>query len=61
MTFHLEESTMMGTRQISGSEAIRLRKVTMAAWESSIPSSMLISMICAPSSTWVRATASASS
>ena len=56
MTDHLEESTMIGTREISGSEATRSRKVTMARSASSMPSSMLMSMIWAPSSTWVRAT-----
>jgi hypothetical protein len=39
---------MIGTRAMSGSEAIRLRKRTIAALESSMPSSMLMSMICAP-------------
>ena len=42
---------MMGTRQMSGSEAIRFKKRTMAAWLSSMASSMLMSMICAPFST----------
>ena len=51
---------MIGTRAISGSPAIRLRKRTIAASASSIPSSMLISMICAPLSTCWRATSSAS-
>jgi hypothetical protein len=61
MTLHLDESIMIGTRAISGSEAIRFRKRTIAASASSMPSSMLMSMICAPASTWRRATASASS
>ena len=52
---------MIGTREISGSDAIRFRKRTMAAFESSMASSMLMSMICAPFSTCWRATASASS
>ena len=47
---------MTGTRAISGSAATRLRKVTIAASESSSPSSILTSMICAPFSTWSRAT-----
>jgi hypothetical protein len=59
MTGHFDESTMIGTREMSGSAATRLRKVTMAASASSMPSSMLTSMICAPSSTWLRATSSA--
>src|SRR3990167_8497478 len=61
ITLHLELSIMMGTREISGSDAIRFRKRTMAAWLSSMASSMLMSMICAPFSTCWRATASASS
>src|SRR4051794_2415261 len=52
---------MMGTRAMSGSDAIRFRKRVMAACESSMASSMLMSMICAPFSTCWRATASASS
>ncbi|MNN37888.1 hypothetical protein D3C81_1518560 [compost metagenome] len=52
---------MIGTRAMSGSEAIRFRKRTIAAFESSMASSMLMSMICAPFSTCWRATASASS
>ncbi|SVK52953.1 Uncharacterised protein [Acinetobacter baumannii] len=60
ITDHLEESIMIGTRAISGSPAIRLRKRTIAASASSIPSSMLMSMICAPLSTCWRATSSAS-
>ena len=52
---------MMGTREISGSEAIRFRKRTMAAWLSSMASSMLMSMIWAPFSTCWRATAKACS
>ena len=51
----------MGTRAISGSEAMRFKKRTMAASASSIPSSMLISIICAPSSTCFRATSRAAS
>ena len=52
---------MTGTRAMSGSEAIRFRKRVIAAFESSIASSMLTSIICAPFSTCWRATASASS
>ncbi len=52
---------MIGTRAISGSPAIRLRKRTMAALLSSMASSMLMSMIWAPFSTCWRATASACS
>ena len=51
----------MGTRAMSGSLAIRFRKRTMAAWLSSMASSILMSMTWAPFSTCWRATASASS
>ena len=57
ITLHLDESIMIGTREMSGSLAIRFRKRTMAAWLSSMASSMLMSMICAPFSTCWRATA----
>ena len=50
----------MGTRAISGSPAIRLRKRTIAASASSIPSSILISITCAPLCTCCSATSSAS-
>ena len=53
------ESTITGTRAMSGSAAMRLRKVTIAASESSSPSSMLTSMTWAPFSTWSRAMLSA--
>ena len=59
ITDHLELSIMMGTRAMSGSEAMRLRNVTIAFSESSSPSSMLTSRICAPFSTCERATARA--
>jgi hypothetical protein len=61
ITLHFDESIMIGTREMSGSLAIRFRKRTMAAWLSSMASSMLMSMICAPFSTCWRATASACS
>ena len=61
MTDHFELSTMIGTREMSGSDAIKFRNRTIAASESSMLSSMLTSMICAPFSTCCRATASASS
>ena len=51
ITENFEESTITGTRAMSGSAAIRLRKVTMAFCESSRPSSMFTSMIWAPFST----------
>ena len=59
ITSHLELSIMIGTRAMSGSAAIRFRNSTMAARESISPSSMLMSMIWAPFSTWSRATSSA--
>jgi hypothetical protein len=61
MTSHFDESIMIGTREMSGSEAISLRNLSIAASESSIASSMLMSMTWAPFSTCWRATASASS
>ena len=61
MTDHFELSIIIGTREISGSEAIRLRNRVIAASESSMLSSMFTSMICAPFSTCCRATVNASS
>ncbi len=61
ITDHLELSTITGTRAMSGSEATSRRNFTIAASESSSPSSMLTSMICAPLSTCWRATSSAAS
>ena len=61
MTSHLEESTMTGTRLMSGSAAMSLRKRSIAATPSIIPSSMLTSMTCAPDSTCCAATARAAS
>ena len=61
ITLQFELSIITGTRAMSGSDAIRLRNVVMASLESSMPSSMLTSMICAPPSTCWRATDSASS
>ena len=52
---------MIGTRLMSGSAATRFRNVTIASFESSNPSSMLMSMICAPLATCCRATSSAAS
>ncbi len=51
MTDHFEESIITGTRLMSGSAAMRLRKRAMAASESSSASSMLTSMTWAPLST----------
>ena len=61
ITSHLEESIITGTRAISGSDAIRLRKVVISISASSKPSSIFMSIICAPSSTCCRAILSASS
>ena len=47
-TSHLEESIITGTRLMSGSDAMSRRKAAIASSESSIPSSMFTSMICAP-------------
>ena len=58
MTDHLDESMTTGTRLMSGSAAISWRKVVIASWESSIPSSMLTSSIWAPLSTCWRAISS---
>ena len=60
ITLHLLESTITGTRAMSGSLAIRFKKRTMAAWLSSMASSMLTSTTWAPFSTCWRATPSAS-
>ena len=56
ITAHFDESTMTGTRLMSGSEATNLRKRSMAATPSIMPSSMLTSMTWAPLSTCCAAT-----
>ena len=61
ITLHFEESIITGTREISGSPAIKFKNRRMAASESINPSSMLTSMIWAPFSIWLRATSSAAS
>jgi len=61
ITSHLEESIIMGTRAISGSEATRFRKVVISCAASSKPSSIFTSMTKAPSSTCLRAIDKASS
>ena len=61
MISHLELSIIMGTLEISGSATIRFKNLTMASFPSIKPSSILISMIWAPPSTWCRATSKASS
>ena len=61
ITAHFDESIITGTREMSGSEAMRLRKVVMAFSESSRPSSMFTSSTFAPLSTCSRATARAAS
>ena len=48
-------------RAMSGSAAMRLRKMVIACSESSRASSMFTSTICAPFSTWSRATSTAAS
>jgi hypothetical protein len=59
ITSNFELSTITGTRAMSGSAAISLRKVVIACFASSRPSSILTSMICAPFSTCSRATSTA--
>ena len=59
ITDHFDESNMIGTREMSGSDAMRLRKVRMASSEFNMPSSMLMSIMFAPFSTCWRATSSA--
>ena len=54
-----DESTMTGTRAISGSLAIRFKNSVIAATPSSMPSSMLTSRMLAPLRTWSIATVSA--
>ena len=61
MISHFELSIIIGTREISGSAAIKFRNFVMAYTPSSNPSSILISMIWAPPSTCSRAISSASS
>ena len=61
MMSHFEESIIIGMRAISGSEAMRFRNSTMAALPSIMASSIFTSSICAPPSTWSRATEIASS
>ena len=59
ITSHLELSIMIGVLAMSGSAEIRLRKVIIACFESSRPSSMLMSITWAPASTCWRATSKA--
>ena len=59
ITANLLESIISGTRLMSGSLAMSLTKRSMAATPSIMPSSMLMSMTCAPLSTCWRATESA--
>ena len=44
ITDHFDESSMIGTREMSGSVAMSLQKRSIAATESSNASSMLMSM-----------------
>ena len=61
ITSHFEESTITGTREMSGSEATSFRNRSIAATPSIMPSSMLTSMTCAPFSTCCAATDRAAS
>ena len=58
-TSHLDESTITGTRAISGSVAIRLRNVVIAFTPSSRSASMLTSSMFAPLRTWSAAISTA--
>ncbi len=59
ITSNFELSIITGTRAMSGSAAISLRKVVIAWTASSSPSSMLTSITWAPFSTCWRATSTA--
>ena len=61
ITLHLDESIMSGSFAISGSDITRLTNRTIAFSESSMASSMQISITWAPPSTWFLAMARASS
>jgi hypothetical protein len=56
-TDHFDESSITGTREISGSAAMRLRNFTIVASPSMSASSTLMSMMFAPDSTCWRAIA----
>ena len=58
---NFELSIMIGILAISGSLCTKFKKVVIANTPSNKASSILISMICAPFSTWLLATDSASS
>ena len=58
---HFDESNMIGTFEMSGSDAINIKKRTIASLDSSMPSSILMSIICAPFSTCCFATSNAAS
>ena len=60
MTFHFEESIISGSFAMSGSAMMRFTNFTIAFSESSIASSMQMSITWAPPSTWFRAMARAS-
>ena len=59
ITSHFDESIITGTREMSGSVAMMFKNFIIAALLSSIASSMLTSMICAPLATCWRATSTA--
>ena len=61
ITAHFELSTMIGHARDVGLGRDQVQERVIASSESSMPSSMLTSMICAPPSTCWRATDSASS
>src|SRR5574344_816814 len=59
-TSHLDESIIIGTLEISGSDATRFKNLTIHSFASIIPSSMFISIINAQFSTCNLATSKAS-
>ncbi len=59
ITSHFDESIITGTRAMSGSAAMSVRNRAIAAFASSIASSMLTSTTCAPLPTCCRATSTA--
>ena len=59
ITSHLEESIMIGTFDISGSEATSFKKLSISSIESNMPSSIFTSIIWAPKETCSLATSSA--
>ena len=59
MTLNFDESIIIGSFAISGSDMTRCKNSTIAFSESNKPSSIFTSIICAPPSTCERATSKA--